>query len=173
MSIVSDKASLLKSFGFYESFLKTISEEDFQLSPADGGWSYAEVYSHIFGSNLLSTIAIEKCLNKTAEIKTNKSHWKVRLILFFGKFPPGKIKAPAQIAAAVKKISKEEASNLLIKSRKKIETLYPDFKHFNPHYKIKHPRLGFLEAKAWFRFIVIHNKHHQNQIRRIEKAFNF
>lgn len=172
MSVASDKASLFKSFHFYESFLKTINEEDFQLSPSAGGWSYSEVYAHILGSNLLSTIAIEKCLNKTAEIKTNQPHWKVRLILFFGKFPPGKIKAPAQIEALVKKISKEEASNLLIKSRKKIEMLFPDFKYFNPHYKIKHPRLGYLGAKAWFRFILVHTKHHQNQIRRLEKSFN-
>jgi hypothetical protein len=170
MSLASDKKGLLKSLQFYESFLKTIDEDIFQLTPSIGGWSFSEVYGHILGANFMSTIALEKCLNKTAEIKTQKSHWKVRLILFFGKFPFGKIKAPAHIEAAVKKITKEEAANTLIKFRKKLEVLYPTIKNADVHYKIKHPRLGYLDAKSWFRFILIHTKHHQNQIARINKA---
>jgi hypothetical protein len=173
MSINSNKEKLIKSLRFYEEFLKTVNEEAFSTTPSTGGWSYSEVYSHIFGANLMSAIAIEKCLNKTAEIKMSKPNWKVRLILFIGKFPPGKIKAPAQVLAGVKKITKEEASNQLIKLYKKMDELYPEIKKADTHYKFKHPRLGYLDAKAWLRFIFIHTQHHQKQIGRIQKSLNF
>lgn len=171
MSIVSDRKKILASLNFYEEFLKNVSEDRFLETPPRGGWSYSEVYSHITGANYLSVIAIEKCLSKTSDIKTRKPHWKVRLILFLGKFPPGRIKAPAQVEAAVKKISKEEASNLLIRMRKKLDTILQDFKKFDDSYKFKHPRLGYLDAKDWLRFILIHTQHHQKQIKRISKSF--
>lgn len=171
MSIVSDRKKVLASLNFYEDFLKHVSEETFLETPPRGGWSYSEVYSHVLGANHMSIIAVEKCLSKTADIKSRKPHWKVRLILFFGKFPPGKIKAPAQVEAAVKKISKEEASNLLIKLKKKLDTILVDFKKFDTKYKFKHPRLGYLDAKDWLRFILIHTRHHQKQIKRISKSF--
>ena len=172
MSILSNKEKLIKSLRFYEEFLKTVNEEAFSTTPSIGGWSYSEVYSHIIGANFMSAIAMEKCLNKTAEIKMRKPNWKVRLILFIGKFPPGKIKAPAQVEAAVKKISKEEASNQLIKLYKKIEVLYPEIKKSDAHYKFKHPRLGYLDAASWFRFMLIHTQHHQRQIARILKSYS-
>ena len=103
MSVKSDKEILLQSLKFYEEFLKTVNEDVFLTTPPINGWSYSEVYSHILSANLMSFIALEKCLNKTAEIKTKKPDWRVRLILFFGKFPPGKIKAPKIIADLVKK----------------------------------------------------------------------
>lgn len=169
MSLKSDIDKIKSSIKFYEAFLKTVSEENFLQNPAEGAWSYSEVYSHILGANHISLIAIEKCLNKTADIKVRKPHWKVRLILFIGRFPPGKIKAPTHIAALVKKISKEEASNLIIKFKKKLDVLLADFKKFDPKYKVKHPRLGFLDAKSWLRFVFIHTNHHQKQINRIGK----
>nr|MBC7613111.1 DinB family protein [Pseudopedobacter sp.] len=172
MSLKSDIDKIKSSIKFYEEFLKTVSEEAFVKNPAQGIWSYSEVYSHILSANHMSLIALEKCLNKTTEIKARKPHWKVRLILFFGRFPPGKFKAPAQIAATVKKISIEEASNLIIKFKKKLDTLLTDFKKFDPKYKVKHPRLGFLDAKSWLRFIFIHTKHHQKQITRISKMLH-
>lgn len=171
MSTLSNKKNILASLKFYEGFLKTVDEEKFLLTPPSGGWSYSEVYSHILGSNIMSSIAMEKCLNKTAEIKTRKEHWKVRLIMFLGRFPPGKIVAPTAIAAAVKKINKEEASNQLIKIRKRIEEINPTFKNFDPNYKMKHPRLGYINAKYWLRFILIHTKHHEKQLLRIAKDF--
>lgn len=169
MSVASNKKELEKTLRFYEEFLKTVSEEVFIRTPPGGGWCYAEVYSHITNVNYIAAIAAEKCLIKVAEIKTKAPDWRVRLILFFGKFPPGKIKAPAVVEAAVKKINREEAANLLVNIYKKLAALYPQFKNFNSNYKVKHPRLGYLDAKSWLRFMVIHTKHHQQQIIRIEK----
>lgn len=172
MSVKSDKEALLQSLKFYENFLKTVNEDVFLTTPPIGGWSYSEVYSHILTANLMSFIALEKCLNKTAEIKTRKPDWRVRLILFLGRFPPGKLKAPKIISDLIKKIIIEEASNQLIKIRKKIEDLNVNFKNFDINYKMKHPRLGYLDAKNWLRFMFIHTKHHEMQIKRIVKSFH-
>ncbi|MBK0383200.1 DinB family protein [Pedobacter sp. SD-b] len=172
MSVKSDKEALLKSLKFYEEFLKTLNEDVFLTTPPIGGWSYSEVYSHILSANLLSFIALEKCLNKTAEIKTKKPDWRVRLILFLGKFPPGKLKAPKVIADLVKKISTEEARNQMVKIKKRITEMPVGFKNFDSNYKMKHPRLGYLDAKSWLRFMVIHTQHHERQIKRIVKSFS-
>ena len=169
MSVTSNKKQLEKTLLFYEQFLKSVDDEAFLITPPGGGWSYAEVYSHMINVNYISVIAAEKCLNKIAEIKTRKPDWRVRLILFIGKFPPGKIKAPAAVSESVKKITRDEASNLLMKIHKKLENINPQYKNFDSHYKIKHPRLGYLNAKHWLRFMVVHTKHHQNQIIRIER----
>lgn len=169
MSVETNKKELEKTLQFYEEFIKTVSEESFTAKPKSGGWSYAEVYSHIINVIYISAIAAEKCINKVAEIKTRKPDWRVRLILFFGKFPPGKIKAPAAVEESVKRITKEEATNLLVKTYKKLEALNPQYKNFDSNYKVKHPRLGYLDAKHWLRFMVVHTKHHQNQIIRIQR----
>ncbi|MBC7655354.1 MAG: DinB family protein [Oligoflexus sp.] len=172
MTVKSDKEALLQSLKFYAEFLKTVNEDIFLTTPPIDGWSYSEVYSHILSANLMSFIALEKCLNKTAEIKSRKADWRVRLILFLGRFPLGKLKAPATIADLVKKITKEEASNQVIRIRKKIEELNVNFKNFDANYKMKHPRLGYLDAKQWLRFMVIHTKHHEKQIKRIAESFD-
>lgn len=172
MSVKSDSAKVLKSLKFYGEFLKTLNNDIFLTTPQQGGWSFSEVYAHILSANFLSVVAIEKCLNRTAEIKTRKPDWRVRLILFFGRFPPGKFKVPQVLEASVKKISKEEASNELIRLAKKVAELEKGFSKFNPDYKIKHPRLGYLNAKSWLRFIYVHSKHHQKQIKKIEGMLN-
>ena len=168
MSVKHNKSKVLNSLKFYGAFLKTVNEETFVRTPEQGGWSFAEVYAHILSANFLSMVAIDKCLSKTADVKKRKPDWRVRLILFFGRFPPGKYKVPAVLEPAVKKISREEASNSLIKLIKKVEEVDQKFSKFNPDYKIKHPRLGYLDAKSWLRFIYVHSKHHQKQIKRIE-----
>jgi hypothetical protein len=172
MSFVRNKAKLLKSLDFYQQFLKNLSAEDFKKIPSGGAWSLGQVYSHIIGANLMSHMALEKCLNKTAEIKTRKPHWKVRLILFLGRFPPGKIKAPTAIAAAVKNYTKEEASNQLIRLIQKVKEYNYTAKPLDVNYKMKHPRLGYLDAVSWFKFIIMHTNHHIKQVKNTYKVIS-
>jgi hypothetical protein len=47
-----------------------------------------------------------------------------------------------------KKISKEDAKNLIIKCRKRVETTMPLIPSSSAGNKYKHPRLGMLNAKA-------------------------
>lgn len=167
MNFQSQYRYLLTYVDKYSNFLESLTEEEFQRSPAIGIWSYAEVYSHIFQSNLGSLVAAEKCINGTAGITSARINWLAALILLVGRFPPGKIKAPERIAAMVKKISKEEARNLIVKFRSRLVQVAPSVIKALPNQKIMHPRLGLLNAAQWFRFIQIHTKHHLMQLERI------
>ena len=168
MSSAAQQRSILKSVEIYSRFLGELSEEEFQKSPAEGVWSYAEVYSHIFKANLASLITVEQCINGTAEKSSAGTHWMVRLILFFGRFPPGKYKVPASIAGFTAVITKEEARNLIIKFKTRLALITPAVSKATSFHKVKHPRLGLFNASQWFRFIQIHTRHHQKQLLRIK-----
>ena len=171
MSIQSQHRSLLAYMENYSAMLETLSEEEFQQTPPGEGWSYSEVYSHVLQSNLGSLIAAEKCINGTAERSSGGIHWLAGLILFAGIFPPGRIKAPARIAAMVKKTSREEARNLIVRFHSRLRQVAPAIPKASPDRKVMHPRLGLLSAAQWFRFMQIHTRHHEKQLRRISRAF--
>lgn len=168
MSSAAQQRSILKSVDIYSRLLENLSEEEFQRIPAEGVWSYAEVYSHIFKANLASLIAAEQCINGTAERNSAATHWIVRLILFFGRFPPGKYKVPASIAGFTAVITKEEARNLIVKFKTRLASVTPSVNKATSWHKVKHPRLGLFNASQWYRFIQIHTLHHQRQLLRIQ-----
>ncbi|MDB5014869.1 MAG: DinB superfamily protein, partial [Daejeonella sp.] len=172
MSTNEHRKSILKSVDEYEKLLSSLTDEEFTLSPELGVWSYSEVYSHIFQANLASLIAAEKCVSGTGIKSTKPIHWIARLILFFGRFPPIKLKTPESIASMTTKISREDARNLIVKFKRKLGDITPKISKAQAYQKIKHPRLGLLNAGQWFRFIEIHTLHHQKQLLRIRKQLN-
>jgi hypothetical protein len=152
----------------YQRKLEQANEAHFQLSPPTGAWSYSEVYSHIFDLSLLSLKQLEKCLTENGRPK--KTPFITKLILFFGRFPPViKFKVPKSLESRVKKISKGEAESLMGEFLKELETYKQRIEHADPSSKAAHPRLGFLNAAQWLRFIEIHLKHHLKQLERIDK----
>ena len=169
MSINQTASQIVQATARYEAFLANLSDADFQRNPADGVWSYAEVYSHIFVANLSSLLVLKKCIEGTAEENNKPTHFAVWLILFLGKFPPGKIKAPARIAAMVKKINPAEAQQLMRNFSQGLQELVPQVSEASSSQKSKHPRLGLLNARQWLRFVEIHTKHHEKQLYRIQK----
>ncbi len=173
MSIASQQRAILKSVDAYDRFLRSISsEEEFLRCPAEGVWSYAEVYSHIFQANLYSLKAVSTCVADKAEHRTKKIHWLAGLILFAGRFPPGKLKVPARLEAMVKKISRQEAAELISAFRSRLAEITPQIGRASSSQKAKHPRLGFLNARQWLRFVQIHTSHHQRQLIRIQKMLS-
>jgi hypothetical protein len=167
MSIKAQQSAINKAVEKYRRLLDQLTEDDFQRSPAEGVWSYAEVYSHIFKANLVSLIAAEQCINGTAAKKPGRTHWMVGLILFFGRFPPGKYKVPESIAGLTSKISIEEARNLIVKFNGRLADISPTVSKATSYHKVKHPRLGYFNALQWYRFIDIHTRHHAKQLDRI------
>jgi len=157
----------------YRNRLDTIPDEQFTETPPGGGWSYAEVYSHILQADIGSSVAMERCVNGTANPTDTGLNLLGRLVLFFRRFPPVKIKVPQKTVAKmpVSKISKEEAKNLLIKCRKRIDEIAPLIAGAPPQNRYKHPRLGNLNAANWLKFILIHTNHHIKQLDRIKKKF--
>jgi hypothetical protein len=162
--------SIKKICADYTLRLEKISPANFQLIPPIGGWSYSEVYQHIFDASILSLIPMEECIHGNAVKKPTV--FAVKLILFFGMFPPAKrFKVPARLALRVKKIDHEEARMWISKFRLQLDADYPLISSANPHLRTLHPRLGYLNASEWLRVIEIHLKHHLKQLKRIEKSF--
>lgn len=152
----------------YSRFLEKIPAATFQQTPAAGGWSYSEVYSHIFDASILSLQAAASC--KTDGELNKQTSFVVKVVLFFGTFPPAaRYKVPKILESRVHKISPEEATVLMHSFLVKLEKYAPVILHSGNNLKVKHPRLGFLNASQWMRFILIHLKHHLKQLRRIEK----
>lgn len=170
MAAAKVKASVKQIIDVYKLKLSQYPEDIFQTVPPISGWSYSEVYSHIFDSSLLSLIALSHAATGKGEDKP--THFVVKLILFFGAFPPAqKYKVPKRLIERVKKISKTEASDFILTVEKVLEEYYPLMANAKTNCKTKHPRLGYLNANQWLRFIEIHLKHHLKQLERIEKSF--
>lgn len=162
--------SILKTSEAYRQKLDSFGPADFQMEPPIGGCSYSEVYSHIFDASLLSMMALNNCLREDGKVKPTA--FLVKLILFFGIFPPGrKYKAPSKIAIRVKKISVAAAQQFITDFELQLAQSYAKVEKANPKIKIKHPVIGYLNAKQWLRFIEIHLKHHYKQLLRIENSF--
>ena len=161
--------SITKIVESYKAKLANQSEEEFTLTPPIGGWSYSEVYSHIFDASLISLMALNNCIKGEGENKP--THFAVKIILFFGSFPPNKkYKVPTRLMERVKKINLIAAQQLIIDFEIQMAKTLPQIAHTNVKIKTKHPRLGYLNAKQWFKFIEIHLHHHLKQLNRIENS---
>jgi hypothetical protein len=173
MNIAKELKTTESALDNYREWLDTIPDELFTVTPPGGGWSYAEVYSHILKATLGSSISVERCANGTVEPTRNGPTFAGRLMMFTGRFPPISVKVPQAVAnkMPVEKISKEEAKNLIVKCRKRLDVVAPLIKGASSHSRSKHPRLGMLNAMQWFKFIRIHALHHLNQLARIKKKF--
>ena len=173
MTVEQERKAIDEVLDIYRSRLDIIPDDQFDITPQGDGWSYAEVYSHILQATLSSTIAAEKCTLSTCK-PTSKGRSAVGFfVLTFNSFPPVRLKEPKEVAASIpaKKISKEDARNLLIKCRKRVDSVASLIHGSSPHCKIPHLRLGMLNAPQWFKFILIHAKHHLKQLDRVEKKF--
>ncbi|HEY4194399.1 MAG TPA: DinB family protein, partial [Mucilaginibacter sp.] len=115
--------------------------------------------------------AVEKCSMKSCAPTSKGRSFLGLMVLSFGRFPPVKVKAPADVSAKIPaiNITKEEARNLLIKCRKRLDVVIPLIRDASKHCRIKHARLGMLNARQWLKFILIHSKHHLKQLDRIQK----
>lgn len=169
MTVEKIYQSIVKIAEAYRNKLEVFGNADFQTEPPIGGWSYSEVYSHIFDSSLLSLMALNNCI--IGEGKEKPTAFVVKAILFFGAFPPRKYKAPSKIAVRVKKISIAAAKQFITDFELQLAQTYPKMLRANPKIKVKHPVIGYLNAKQWLRFIEIHLKHHYKQLKRIENSF--
>lgn len=170
MNLANEHKAIIAALDNYRNLLNQIPDEQFNVTPPIGGWTYAEVYSHIMQASFGSSVAAERCCNKTG-VNTRKGlNWKGLLVFLLGRFP-GRRKTPEQVANLTKNITKEEARNLIIKMRKRLDDVWPLMYNAPADYKINHPGLGMLNARQWLKFTRIHLEHHLKQLNRIGKSF--
>lgn len=174
MSITTEHKRLNAIFDTYRAWIDSIPDDQFDKTPPHGGWSYAEVYSHIMQATMASSIALERCTHQSDKPNKGDTTLMGKLVLFFGRFPPVKIKQPESVSAKMPalKISKEEARNLIIKCRKRMDEIVPLTDAKLAIRKVKHPRLGMFSSAQWYKFIRIHLAHHLKQLDRIKKDFS-
>lgn len=172
MGSVSTRRSIRNNVAFYERLLNDVSEETFRATPPNGGWSYAELFSHLFSSNISCLQAIEKCVAGKAIENNDPMPFAYRLVFLFGRFPPGrKYKVPDRLKDQVRKINKVEALELVNNFLEQLEKVVPSISSASATQRLKHPRLGLLNASKWLSFIDIHTRHHRRQLERISRSF--
>lgn len=172
MNIGETRKKIEEVLDVFRNRLDTIPDDLFTVTPSGGGWSFAEVYSHILQADLGAMMALETCVKNGRPTSAGRSTLGL-LVFLFGSLPPWKTKVPEKLEARIPatKISKEEARNMLIKCRKRINELTPLIRDSSKYCKVKHARLGMLNARQWFRFILMHSEHHLKQLDRVEKKF--
>jgi len=173
MNLIKERKAIDAALDKYRAELDTIPDDLFTVTPPNGGWSFAEVYSHILKATLGASISLERCTHGNCAPTAKGPTLLGRLMMLSGRFPPVKVKVPKAIAdkMPVDKMSKEEARNMIIKCRKRIDDIMPLIENSLSTSRNKHPRLGMFNAKQWFKFIRIHAEHHLKQIDRIKNIF--
>lgn len=162
--------SIEKNVAIYQALLNQVDEEHFQRSPAEGVWSYAEVFSHIFRSNMTCIKVIEQCAKREAVELEKEASVPIKLVLFFKRFPPGmKFKVPKKLEYMVEKITRDQAFQLLSEFNEALPLALEQALKASDNQRQKHPRMGMLNAKEWFEFIDVHTRHHRRQLGRIKK----
>ncbi|MGZ3873435.1 MAG: DinB family protein [Mucilaginibacter sp.] len=174
MNLHKERKSIDAALDLYRAKLDTIPDALFTETPTGGGWSYAEVYSHILKATLGASIALERCANGTCEATSKGLTFWGRFTMLTGSLPPFRTKVPEAVAAKIpaEKLSKEEVKNLLVKCRRRVDDMQPLLKNSSPDFRSKHTQLGMLNAAQWFKFIRLHLHHHLKQLDRIEKKFS-
>jgi hypothetical protein len=173
MNIAKERRAIDAALDSYRNQLDGFTEEAFATTPVMGGWSYAEVYDHIMKASLGSTIALERCTHNNCPPTKKGMNLLGYYLMLTGNFPPFKLNVPEAVAAkmAPKKITLEEAKNLIVKVRKRVEDTVKLLPDASLRARWEHPRLGMLNAEQWFKFIRIHLQHHLSQLDRIRKDF--
>ena len=174
MKPADERIAIEAALDTYRARLDQIPDEAFDLTPAGGGWSYAEVYDHMMKSTIGASIALEKSTQSSCVPTNKKPNLMGRLLLLFGRFPPVKTTVPDSVANTIgpAKITKEDARNLIIKCRRRVDTVMSLIANSKNNCRVNHPRLGMLNARQWLKFIRIHLQHHLKQLGRIENKFS-
>jgi hypothetical protein len=171
MKVAEERRAIDAALNNYRNQLDTIPDDLFDATPPNGGWSFAEVYSHILQATIGSTIAAERCANGTCE-PTKKGLTLIgRFALLFGYMP--RIQSTEEgTKIPVKKLTKEEARNLLIKCHNRVDVIASKVSDAKQFSRFKHSRFGMMNAQQWFKFILVHLNHHLKQIHRIKNNFS-
>ncbi|ETT29896.1 hypothetical protein C161_27969 [Paenibacillus sp. FSL R5-192] len=145
------------------SLLKKQSEEE---------WSIGQMYVHLIQSALfLHLHNIEQCLS-SEDSTLNSGEEKTELgrrVFELGQFPPVPIKVPASPQYTPQPSESMESLidglHMVVKRMRSTESLLYQASVNN---KIRHPRLGALNAQEWFLLIEMHYRHHFLQLDRLK-----
>jgi hypothetical protein len=149
--------------------LDDYSREELLRKPSPAEWSIGQVYGHLLETTTsIANGAIPIALDDCAKNIDRKVLWLAKPILWLG-FPPFRFRA-------AKVITQQPAvPDDMEQLRRDFEALVTKLhelarraKAAKCSGKTKHPRMGYLNAKEWIRFVEIHWAHHLRQKRRLD-----
>ncbi|MGV2962409.1 DinB family protein [Paenibacillus sp. AGC30] len=134
-------------------------------------WSIGQMYVHLIQSALfLHLHNIEQCLS-SGDSTLNSGEEKTELgrqVFELGQFPPVPIKVPASPQYTPQ--PPESMESLIDGLRMVVERMRSTaavLHQASVNNKIRHPRLGALNAQEWFLLIEMHYRHHFLQLDRL------
>ncbi len=154
---------LLKELEYY-------GENQFKRKTEVSDWTIGQFYHHLIqGSYDYHFKAIKNCLQKEGgDVKGSKNVLGY-FVFLFGSYPPVKFKGlPGYVPTQIENIAK--AKDLVYGYLKEMQRLAIEIdKKGSGNYKVRHRKLGRLTAIEWYKLIVIHQKHHLKQKKKIDK----
>ncbi|MEO2211383.1 DinB family protein [Paenibacillus amylolyticus] len=159
---------VLKSFETaverYLAELRNLDMSSLNKKQNDEEWSIGQMYVHLIQSALfLHLHNIEQCLS-SEDSTLNSGEEKTELgrqVFELGQFPPVPIKVPASPQYTPQPPESMESLidglHMVVDRMRSTEPLVYQASVNN---KIRHPRLGALNAQEWFLLIEMHYRHH-------------
>ena len=159
----------------YIQLLDKYTYEKLIQQPDENSWSVGQVYIHVWMASkgfFFKNAAL--CLSSETAEKGKSKKLIAYPIFLFEKMPTVKIKMPDKVAVQPRQ---PESKEQLVQKLTEIKALVSEFvlkiPQSDPDLKTKHPFLGYLNCAEWVKLCNIHFKHHQAQIKRINKALDF
>ncbi len=159
----------------YIQLLDKYSYEQLIQKPDENSWSIGQVYIHVWMASkgfFFKNAAL--CLSGETAEKGKSKKLIAYPIFLFEKMPTVKIKMPDKVAVQPRQ---PESREQLVQKLSEIKALVSEFvqkiPQSNPNLKTRHPFLGYLNCAEWVKLCNIHFKHHQAQIKRINRTLHF
>ncbi|MCF7756714.1 DinB family protein [Paenibacillus xylanexedens] len=155
----------------YLAELKNLDMSSLYKKQSEEEWSIGQMYVHLIQSALfLHLHNIEQCLS-SGDSTLNSGEEKTELgrkVFELGQFPPVPIKVPASPQYTPQ--PPESMESLIDGLRMVVERMRSTaavLHQASVNNKIRHPRLGALNAQEWFLLIEMHYRHHFLQLDRL------
>ncbi len=160
----------------YIKRLDSYTYEQITQQPAPGSWSIGQVYVHLWMSAKgFFFKKADLCLTAgEGTVKDKGKNWKGLLVFAIGKMPTVRVRMPDQVAVEPRM---PESMDQLRSRLLEIRGLATDYIHripqADPAVRARHPFLGYLNTAEWISLCNMHFRHHEAQLRRIEKTFGW
>ncbi|MBS1622890.1 MAG: DinB family protein [Bacteroidetes bacterium] len=144
--------------------------------PAPGSWSIGQVYIHLWMSAKgFFFRKADLCLTGgEGTVKAQSKNWKGILVFVMGRMPTVRVRMPDQVAVEPRQPeSIEQAKAKLMEIRDIVTAYIRRLPQADLSITARHPFLGYLNAGEWVSLCHMHFRHHEAQLKRIEKEFGW
>ncbi|MFM2284521.1 MAG: hypothetical protein RLZZ543_17 [Bacteroidota bacterium] len=142
--------------------------------PDEGGWSMAQLFSHLIDVEVLAT---ESMRARLASGKIKQQAWKHKrryFLLVMGLLIPKRYKVPTQVAATAQNAQPHLIAERWKQHQVELNALISELTHNQQqHLVFMHPIAGPLTANQALGFMYFHLLHHLRQLDRIQRSRSY